>query len=205
MTRGGFTHPNAPAEPGVVSWDATPCDLAAQEQADGGEPTKKRRKNTSYTQFAMKECRKRGWHPAIVEKFVAFPKPGHRVDLFGVIDIVAIVPPDDLLLGHAQIIGIQCTNRTGHVPHRDKILAEPRARMWVEAGARLELWTWARRKVGRATRWAMRTEAFRSRWRADGFTSEAGSSPDGAEVSWWDGPMVWSSSPSKEVADADDD
>jgi hypothetical protein len=158
---------------------------------------RKRRKNPSYTQLAMKACRALGWSAAIVEKFVGFPPPGHRADLFGVIDIVAIIPPTDRRLGDAQMIGIQCTSGTNHASHRKKILAEPRARMWVEAGARLELWTWTRRKVGRATRWAMRVEAF---------VQSAGMlGPEGAEVSWWDGPMVWSPSPSEEVADADDD
>lgn len=181
MTR-GFTHPNAPARPGIVAWDAPPRDSSAQEKADGDAPQKKRRKNTSYTQFAMRECRKRGWHAHIVEKRMPIPGRNVTIDLFNVIDVIAIAPPAGPSLG--QLVGIQCTAGTSHAAHRDKILAEPRARLWVEAGARLELWTWARHKVGRSTRWRMRVEAF---------VAQSGMvGPAGAEVSWWNGPVIWS-------------
>lgn len=43
---------------------------------------------------------------------------------------------------------------------RDKILAEPRARAWVEAGNRLEIWAWGSRVVGKGRRWRARVEVF---------------------------------------------
>lgn len=44
----------------------------------------------SPTQLTLNYLRKRGWLVGIVEKFVPFPKPGHRVDLFGFCDLLAI-------------------------------------------------------------------------------------------------------------------
>lgn len=42
---------------------------------------------TARTQKFLKD---RGWLVGITEKFVRFPPPGHRVDLFGFVDLLAI-------------------------------------------------------------------------------------------------------------------
>lgn len=132
---------------------------------------KKRKPSTTPTQRCMAEIKRRGWTGAIAEKWVRFPRPGHHVDLFGVIDIVAIAPPRfDAVLIHGQtprvidpgaIVGIQASPGTRHAAHRDKILAEPRARLWVEAGGRPELWSWSKRgDRGKRKLWTLRVEAF---------------------------------------------
>ncbi len=119
-------------------------------------PPKKRKKGMSPTARSLAECRKRGWTAGVVEKFVRFPPPGHLVDLFGVIDIVAITD--------SGIIGIQATSQqTGGNAYRRraKILAEPRAKKWVGAGARLELWSWRLAGArGKQKRWTLKVETY---------------------------------------------
>lgn len=122
-------------------------------------PKAKRKKKTSPTQRTLAELRKRGITAQVVERFNRFPPPGKRVDLFGVIDLVAIVPPVPGAGG--SIAGIQACVGASHAARRDKILAEPRARQWVEAGGRLELWSWSLRgAAGKAKRWTLRVETY---------------------------------------------
>jgi hypothetical protein len=127
---------------------------------------KKRKASTSPTQRTLAELRKRGWTAQVVERWN--PHARVRVDLFGVIDLVAIVPlpPGDELVPPvggepSGILGIQACSATDHAQRRDKILAEPRARLWVERGGQLELWSWSKRG-GRGARklWALRVEVF---------------------------------------------
>jgi len=140
--------------------DAELADLAA-ESAEFAEsaPKAKHRKGTSPTARTLAECRKRGWIAQVVERYN--PHAHVLVDLFGVIDLVVIVPRAD---GRpASILGIQATANNGgtHAARRDKIMAEPRAAQWVEAGARLELWSWAKQgPAGKRKLWTLRVETF---------------------------------------------
>ncbi len=136
--------------------DAHLADLE-QEPA----PRKKRKSRSTYSARTITECRRRGWLAGNVERRIPFPKPqGTTIDLFGIIDIIAI----DLSVPLGQrTIGIQATSGgTGGsvAPHRAKILAEPRARQWLEAGNRLELWSWAKQGRGKVKRWTLRVEVF---------------------------------------------
>lgn len=132
-------------------------------------PRKKRRKVTSPTQRCMAEIKKRGWTAGIVERFVGFPPPGHRVDFLGVIDIVAIAPAarDDMPWSRsehptAETVGIQASPGSVHAAHRDKILAEPRMIDWLSAPSnRLELWSFSKRGArGQRKKWTLRVESF---------------------------------------------
>jgi hypothetical protein len=153
--------------------DRAPTPIDGLADVEPVAPAKaKRKKSTSPTARTLAECRKRGWIAQNVEQFVRFPPPGHRLDLFGVIDIVAITPAtfdvvlihgqQPRLIGHGQTIGIQATASAAHHAHRrDKILAEPRAKAWVEAGNRLELWSWSKRgDRGKQKRWTLRVETY---------------------------------------------
>ena len=116
------------------------------------------------TARTLAECKRRGWTAQVVEKWN--PHARVRQDLFGCIDIVAIAPPDDEILGSPRIIGIQATSNNGgnHAAHRAKILAEPRIKAWLEAGAALELWSWAKQGPrGKRKVWTLRVEAFAAR------------------------------------------
>jgi len=160
---------------------APTVDQQAAPAADGATrpAPKKRKSSTSPTARSLAELRKRGWIAQVVEQHLPFPKPfGTKRDLFGVIDIVAIVPavpspsPGDDALWPGSILGIQATSAlTGgnHAARRDKILAEVRAKAWVEAGGRLELWSWSKRgDRGKQKRWALRVEVFtRESWEAE--------------------------------------
>lgn len=122
------------------------------------EPKAKRRKGTSPTQRTLKELRKREMIAQVVERWNPHAKV--RVDLFGVIDLVVIAPPK---IGAARgaILGIQACAGSSHAARRDKILAEPRAGQWVDAGGRLELWSWSQRgAAGKAKRWTLRVETY---------------------------------------------
>lgn len=134
-------------------------------EAEEAQPARKRKKAVPTTARTLAECRRRGWIAGVVERRIPFPKPrGTKIDLFGVIDVVAIAP------GVKGVIGIQSTANIGghHAKHRDKILAELRARQWLEAGNRLELWTWAKQGArGKAKRWTLRVEVFEvDQWRS---------------------------------------
>lgn len=152
----------------AVEREAHDAKLDAEEAA----PKKRRKKSTSPTARTLAECKKRGWIAGVVERHIPFPKPmGTKIDLFGVIDLVVIVPTNDELLGNAAILGIQATASAAHHAHRrTKILAEPRAKAWVDAGGRLELWSWSKRgDRGKAKRWTLRVETYEEmRAAADG-------------------------------------
>lgn len=47
---------------------------------------------SSPTQRSLAMLREMGYLVAVVEKFVRFPPPGHRVDLFGFGDLLAVKP-----------------------------------------------------------------------------------------------------------------
>jgi hypothetical protein len=116
---------------------------------------------SSPTQRTLAECRKRGWTVQVVERYN--PHARVRVDLFGVIDLVAIKPPRMSSSGaveRGQIIAIQACAGSSHSARLAKILAEPRAKQWVEAGGLLELWSWSKRGArGKAKRWALRVDS----------------------------------------------
>jgi hypothetical protein len=121
-----------------------------------GDPDKRKRgkrKSTSPTARTLAECRKRGFTAQVVERFNPHAKV--RVDLFGVIDVVA--------MGNGTIVGIQACSGTDHARRRAKILAEPRAKQWVECGGHLELWSWSQRgAAGKRKLWTLRVETYAS-------------------------------------------
>lgn len=139
-------------------------DLAAEREIlnalpDNALPRAKRKKSTSPTQRTLAELRKRKMSAQVVERWNPHAKV--RVDLFGVIDLLAIDSNTGNVLGRASILAIQACAGASHAARRDKILAEPRARQWVEAGGRLELWSWSLRgAAGKAKRWTLRVETY---------------------------------------------
>jgi hypothetical protein len=110
-----------------------------------GPPKKKRSKQKSPTARSLEECRRRGWIAQSVERPPTRYNP-RRIDLFGVIDLVAITPDG--------ILGIQATSGSNHSSRVNKALQEPRLVKWLGAGARFEVWSWQKR--GRY--WELRDE-----------------------------------------------
>jgi hypothetical protein len=113
------------------------------------------KKGLSYTQRTLRECRNRGYICAIAEKWNAYAGPfGQHEDLFGFIDIVALVPV-------RGILAIQSTGPHGHADHRKKILENDTAIEWLRCGGHVELWSWRklkRKRGGELRVWTPRIE-----------------------------------------------
>lgn len=143
-------------------------------------PKPKRPKRVSPTQRTLGECRARGWIVQVVERWQSFfgkkgPGPsGVRVDLFGVIDLVAIVTvPNNVSMDASvsgetwnvrpttAILGIQACAGSGGSPaaRMAKAAAEPRLRAWLAAGGKFEVWAWRKtndRTKGARKLWSLR-------------------------------------------------
>ena len=85
------------------------------------------------TQLTLKELVFLGAIADVTERWI--PNTKIRKDLFGFIDILALIGPNT--------IGIQTTTRSHHAARRKKILAEPRAKAWLKAGNMIEVWSWS--------------------------------------------------------------
>ena len=108
---------------------------------------------TSPTQRTLAEARKLGMTVQVVERWNQFAHV--RVDLFSVIDIVAMMPG-------IGIMGIQACARSSHAARRAKCLHEPKLRTWLESGGRFEVWSWARMgKAGCRKLWQCWREEIR--------------------------------------------
>ena len=95
----------------------------------------------SPTELSLRELRKQGYTAQVVEKFNQFA--GVRQDLFGFIDIVAIKPNVN------GVLGIQATSRD-HISHRSKKITDSNIYpIWIGCGNQIEVWGW--RKEG--ARW----------------------------------------------------
>lgn len=106
---------------------------------------------SSPTQRSLEFCRKQGWIAGVVEKWN--PHARIRQDLFGCIDIIVI---DDLEQGP---LAVQATSGTGHAARRKKSVAEPRLKLWLEAPARFEIWSWSKKGPrGKRKVWTLRRE-----------------------------------------------
>lgn len=76
-----------------------------------------------------------------------------RQDLFGFIDIVVL----DGLGGGP--LGVQVTVTDSMASRRAKIAEEPRARLWLDSPARIEIWGWAKRGAkGKRKLWELKRE-----------------------------------------------
>lgn len=78
-----------------------------------------------------------------VESWSPFPPPGHRSDLYGIVDVLA--------LGYDETLAVQCSTVKGFSAHRRKIEAEPMTIVLLEAGWGIELHGW--HKPGRFWEW----------------------------------------------------
>jgi hypothetical protein len=86
------------------------------------------------TQRTIKFLRDRGYTCCVVEKFNAFA--GQRMDVFGIIDILAIKS------GEPGVLGVQSTTCSNLSSHRHKILENKVAKLWLDCGNRLWLVGW---------------------------------------------------------------
>lgn len=115
-----------------------------------------------YTQKTLAALREQGCVVGITERFNPFAgmllpsgkRTGHREDLFGFVDIIALRPT-------GSIVAIQSTGPSGHAAHKRKILDNGNALIWLRCGGRIELWSWRKllvEKGGKLRRWRARVE-----------------------------------------------
>jgi hypothetical protein len=77
------------------------------------------------------------------------PGGGVRIDAWGFIDALAIMPDG--------IVAVQCCGATGVPSHKEKIAAIPEAIQWLKSGGSLHLHSWKKRTkpIGRS-HWQLR-------------------------------------------------
>ena len=94
-----------------------------------------------YTELTLRYLRERGWRCQVVEKFQFHSK--RRVDLFGIIDIVAIK--------EGRIAGVQSTGYNGRRPHLLKIMETNQSDLkdWLDSSAEFYLICWKKQKLKR--------------------------------------------------------
>ncbi len=98
----------------------------------------KKKRKKSPNALAIDELRKYGYEPAVVESVI--PRTFIKRDLWGWCDIIAI--------NGVNTLGVQVTSGGGSKgesnakARKRKILAEPRALIWIQSGNLLELWNW---------------------------------------------------------------
>jgi len=130
---------------------------------------------TTPTQRTLAELTRRGWTKQVVEKWN--PHARVRQDLFGVIDVLAIDDDSDhkQWLGRSAFVGIQACAGSSHATRRAKILAEPRAKQWLYAGGRLEIWSFSKTGPrGKRKTWQLRVESITVDMFADTVRREQG-------------------------------
>lgn len=104
----------------------------------------------SPTQNSLKRLRDDGWEPWIVEFFNTFVK--RRYDLWNFGDIIAEKQGEPHLI-------VQTTSYSGVSARVKKILAEPRAKLWLETGGIIEVHGWHKKpkvKGGKQLVWTCR-------------------------------------------------
>ncbi len=107
------------------------------------------------TQRTLRHLREQGYRTAICERWVPrpdLPGGGHKLDLYGCFDLLAIRP--------GEILAVQSCG-VNHAAHRRKLLGERREAVlaWLAAGGRVQLISWRKllvRRGGKARRYQPR-------------------------------------------------
>ncbi len=120
-----------------------------------------RKKPFSSVQYSLKELRKGGGIAGVVEKWN--PHARVRQDLFGFIDLVAVVdrPTDRHPWSNPVLLGVQSCRTDDMAAHGRKILESPllsgRLSKWLNTSALFEIWGWAMRGArGRLKKYTLR-------------------------------------------------
>jgi hypothetical protein len=91
-------------------------------------------------QRSISKAKRAGYDTWIVERFIPFPKPwGHRLDLYNLIDLVAIRADT------RGVLGIQACASGDLADHRAKALANTHLSIWKANGNRFCIWSWGKR------------------------------------------------------------
>lgn len=102
------------------------------------------------TQRALADLREEGWTAQVVEKWNPYARI--RQDLFGCIDIVAVK-------ADGGILGVQACAGASHAARVTKAKAEPKLAVWLAAGGKFQVWSYAKRGArGKRKVWTRRVE-----------------------------------------------
>ena len=108
----------------------------------------------SPTQLTLRHLRKEGWLAAVVERWVPFPKPGHRADLWGFVDLLAIRGDENYYIqacaGNSHAARVAKVKANSNLP---TVLgsANPSRQVWV--------YSWSKTGPrGKRKLWKLRTE-----------------------------------------------
>lgn len=106
---------------------------------------------TSPSQRSLAFLRSQGWTCAIVEHWNAHIM--RRQDLYGFGDVLCCRAGSGIMI--VQTTSDQSSGNSS--ARRHKIIAEPRAKAWLEAGARISIHAWAKRgERGKRKLWTCR-------------------------------------------------
>ncbi len=112
-------------------------------------------KSASPTKLTRDNLTEKGLTFQVVEYWNSFAR--RRIDLFGIIDIVVLLPDSA-----KAILGIQCTSSTNHSARMKKAREEPRLKEWMRCGGLFEVWSWKTTKVkGKRATHTLRVESLR--------------------------------------------
>lgn len=104
----------------------------------------------SPTQRSLALARELGLQVQVVERWNMHSRT--RLDLFDAIDLVACSPA-------VGILGIQACASASHAARRTKAAESPKIRVWLESGARFEVWSWGKMGArGKRKVWTVRRE-----------------------------------------------
>ena len=99
-------------------------------------------KGLSLTQRTLRALRQEGYICGMVERFNPHAgRFGRHQDLFGIFDIIGIMP--------RGICGIQSCAGSGFAEHDRRILGSEFSPEWLRAGGHIELWGWRKIKAKR--------------------------------------------------------
>lgn len=103
------------------------------------------------TARSLAKLRGEGYLCAVVERFVRFPHPGHRVDLFGFLDL--------LCLRSGEVMGVQVTSGSNVSARLKKIAESPHIAAVLAAGVRVVVHGWSLKGPrGKRKTWECREE-----------------------------------------------
>jgi hypothetical protein len=115
---------------------------------------------SSPTQRSLEVLRKEGYLAQSVEKWVAYPPPGHRVDLFGFADILAVRGPlknrpwpssaEEAQQNGPQRMLVQATSGHGNLwARREKLKENLNVAICQQAGFVVVIDGWVKKKIKR--------------------------------------------------------
>lgn len=95
------------------------------------------------TARTLKALREQGCEADVVERYQPHSRKKH--DLFGMFDLIC--------LRDGRIVAIQCTSASNHSARRNKLLAEPRLKLWLACGGLAEVHSWRKHTKPENGRW----------------------------------------------------